>query len=288
MASGTNSTHRLTAAACAAVVPLALVACSEQRAPTVDEPAPAPTVSSGPPRLALPTEPDLLVVAGPEGEPVQRGTAELETEISSLDGGVVRPAAGGMSRGAWRFPSYRSGDPYPRAVVVARPAAAGDDEVGPLSPGTRRFDYGADLRLDTISTGRVEDNGNNVVQRGLSSDPSMFKLEIDADGRPGCIVKGRSGEVRAFSVQPLNAGTWYRIRCERRARVLRVLVSEYLPSGRALTEVRELPGRAGAVTFPGSEVPFSIGGKAAHDGSVITSATDQFNGAIDNAYFTMP
>ena len=116
----------------------------------------------------------------------------------------------------------------------------------------------------------------------------MFKLEVDAIGRPGCTVKGTAGEATVLAIDPVEAGRWYRIRCERRPGVIRILVSQYLPSGAATTTARERPGRAGAVSFSAGEVPFSIGGKVARDGTVIRSSTDQFNGEIDNAYVKIP
>jgi hypothetical protein len=260
---------------------LALVGCSEQVPPTIDVAAPEPSGTEAPARLAVPEGAAIHLVAGVDGEPEQRGSAVLETSISSLAGGAVQSIARPSSR-AWRMPSYQDQGSYPRAVVLARP---GPEEEA-LSPGRGAFGYGADIRLDELSTGRVEDNGNNVLQRGLSSDSSMFKLEVDAEGRPGCTVKGQDGTVSVLAAGPITAGTWYRIRCERQRQELRLLVSEYGPSG-PTTQVRLRTGETGPVTFDGAQVPVSVGGKVAHDGSVIRSATDQFNGMIGNAYYAM-
>ncbi len=226
----------------------------------------------------------MLIEGRTAGRPQQSGTADVDVEVSSLDGGEVRSSKGRDSSGAWRFPAFESSGIYPRAVIVARPVEGTDS----LSPGVGRFAYGADIILDAGSTGRAEDNGNNVVQRGLSGDPSLYKLEVDADMRPRCTVEGQAGVLAVYALQPIEAGRWYRIRCDLGPNVLQIVVSEYLPSGAVTTTGREERGDAGAVVYSDSEVPIAVGGKVSHDGSVNKSSTDQFNGEIDNAYVLIP
>lgn len=276
------------AAACAHCSALALLAtaCADEQGPSDDPmpsaPSTSPSESSG--RLRLPKNPDLLVVAGPGGVPEQRGSGEVEILVSTLEGGEVTAARGRGAGTGLRFPTFRAEGAYGRAVVVAK-VAPGDLS---LDPGLPPFSWGADVVVDPESAGRTEDNGNNVVQRGLSSDAVMFKLETDAQRRPSCTAKGRAGSLTVTAQEPVQAGTWYRLRCEARTNRLRILVSEYLPSGGTTTVGREVDGPLGGISFIGQDVPFSVGGKVAFDGTVIASATDQFNGAIDNAFVRIP
>lgn len=265
---------------------LLVTSCADEQGPSDDPrpsaPSSSPSPSSG--RLRLPQNPDLLVVAGTQGVPEQRGSADVELRVSSLEGGEVVAATGRGAGTALRFPTYRGTGSYGRAVVVGE-VARSDSSLDPeLSP----FSWGADVVVDKESAGRDEDNGNNVVQRGLSSDAVMFKLETDAQRRPSCTAKGRAGALTVTALEPVRTGTWYRLRCEVRTNRLRILVSEYLPSGGTTTVGRQVDGPLGGITFSGQDVPFSVGGKVAFDGTVIASATDQFNGAIDNAFVRIP
>jgi hypothetical protein len=276
---------RIAVSCCVTAALCLLGACSEERPPT-DKPGspPSETDSDLPRRLTLPPGADLLLEAGADGRPEQVGTGSFDLQVSTLDGGDLQRTDRAEPGGAWKYPDYVARGRYPRAVVVARPRTGAEA----LSPGVGQFAYGADVRLAPDSTGRVEDNGNNILQRGLASDETMFKLEIDANGRPGCSVKGRAGLATVLAANAVEPGIWYRIRCELRRDYVRVLVAEYLPSGATSMTGRAKPGRAGEVSFDGDEVPFSVGGKVARDGSVIKSETDQFNGEIANAYVRIP
>jgi hypothetical protein len=276
------STVRVGGRLVAAALVLALIGCSEEQPPSIDVAASEPDATETPLRVTVPEDAQVLLVASDDGGAEQLGSADLETSVSSLEGGVLESLKRPTSR-AWVMPTFAPSGSYPRAVVVARPGPAEEA----LSPGASDFEYGADVRLDELSMGRSEDNGNNVLQRGLSSDASLFKLEVDADGRPGCTVKGQRATVSVLAAEPMTADTWYRLRCERREGVLRILVSEYAPGSGFSSQARQQAGDPGPLTFDGAEVPFSVGGKVAHDGTVIRSATDQFNGAIGNAYYRM-
>ena len=70
-----------------------------------------------------------------------------------------------------------------------------------LEPGTARFTFGADVKLDAVNDGGDYDNGNNVVQRGRFNDTTQFKLQIDA-GKASCRVAGAKGAVRTISSLP--------------------------------------------------------------------------------------
>jgi hypothetical protein len=214
-----------------------------------------------------------------EGRPVQVGAAPADVTVSELDGGVVASGAGRSGGSSLDFPDYRPQGTYPKAAVVARALGA----VDVLNPGDSDFSYGADFQVDAESEGRSDDNGNNIIQRGLSSDPVMFKAELDANRRPRCTVKGSTGTVTVLAFISVEPGRWYRVKCEREADDLSIYVSEYLPSGDATTALREDDGRIGTVAFD-RDVPVSVGSKVARDGTVIRSASDQFNGLVDWAF----
>ena len=268
-------------------VMLAVAGCSDEVPPTRDRavaPAP-PAPAKRPPQPSLRVPGDPLVRIGwghtGAGQPGQIGTADVEVSTSSLEGGRVVPGPRHDGARSLVFPDFHRTGGYPRAVVVVHNGSAKDQ----LNPDARDFAFGADVSLDGSSFGRSEDNGNNILQRGLSSDPVMFKVDLDASLRPGCMVKGRGGLLVVHSSRQVTPGRWYRIRCERRGNRLFVTMGQFLPSGATWATAREAKGRIGAMHFPGPEVPVSVGGKVAHDGTVIRSETDQFNGRIANPYF---
>ncbi len=264
-----------------------LAGCADELPPSGDnEPLPPPTSAPEQPDLSIPEGAQLVVRdAARPGEPArprQAGAASLALSVASLDEGTVTTAKGPDGGTAFDFPDFTdSGTAYPRAVVIARNV---DDQRDVLSPDLGKVVFGADLRLDDTSVGRSEDNGNNIVQRGLSSDPVMFKLDLDGNLRPGCTVHGRSGKLMVYAADAVETDRWYRIRCAYADGQLFIYVGEYLPSGDLTTTGRSAEGKVGAIAFPESRIPVSVGGKVARDGSVISSATDQFNGLIGSAF----
>jgi hypothetical protein len=233
--------------------------------------------------LAVPSNSVLLLApsSSPSSPPVQLGSADLAVSVSSISGGGVGTAADVSPHDrAFSFPRYHGADPYPRAVLVARNKGTSDM----LNPGNHNFAYGADIRLDSKSTGRPDDNGNNIIQRGLSSDPVMFKVDVDANLRPECTVKGRAGTVTVYAKDAISPDRWYRVQCRKRADRVWIFVAEFLPSGSTSAVAKVTEGRTGAVTLANPETPVSVGGKVAVDGTVINSASDQFNGRIANPF----
>lgn len=260
--------------------------CSDPGEPGDDRPAPEVTpASTGAAALGLPTRP--LVLLQPGGSqsagPVQVGTAQLDLGVSTLAGGrltVDRAVPGRVP--AFDFPAFQATGAYPRAVIVAR--NAGNEDL--LSPGAADFSYGADIRLDSLAQGRAEDNGDNVVQRGLATDPVMFKLEVD-QRRPGCTVKSTAGAVSIFHTDTVEPDRWYRVRCERDGEGVTIQVTELPLEEGTTASGRTKRGPTGEVTMSGPHVPFSVGGKVAPDGTVVASASDQFNGSIANPYLAV-
>jgi hypothetical protein len=261
---------------------LVLAGCSEEAPPSDDGTVAAqPTEKGELPELDIPGDP-LVLLGTTEDDPVQRGTANVDIAVSDTDGGQVLTTEGRAEETAFDFPDFQPEGAYPRAIIIVQnPVGSQDDS---LSPNFDSFSYGVDFSLDAESVGRPEDNGNNMLQRGLSSDPVMFKVDLDANLRPGCTVKGRSGTLIVHTATPIDPERWYRVRCEREGDRLQVKVTEYLASGRVLNNDRAVSGPVGAVSFDDPRIPVSVGGKVARDGAVILSETDQFNGKIANPF----
>jgi len=277
--------RRLTALAPAvvsAVLCATVAGCADEEPPT-SEPTAAASEPTGGSSLAVPPHAVLLLAPSSTSPtaPVQLGTADLDVSVSSLSGGGVGTAANAAaSDKAFSFPRFHGRNPYPRAVLIARNRGS----VDMLSPKNDNFAYGADIRLDSKSTGRPEDNGNNIIQRGLSSDPVMFKVDVDANLRPECTVKGRAGSVTVYAKDPIQPDQWYRVQCRKRANRVWIFVAEFLPSGSTSAVAKVTEGRTGPVTLVNPDTPVSVGGKVAVDGTVINSASDQFNGRIANPF----
>jgi hypothetical protein len=266
----------------AAALTLLVGGCADEQAPSVGEGTDTPVEPpAGLPHLDVPDDALLLVAADPDaGEPQLLGTGDFDVRVSRMDDGSLAVVEGLDGQPAFAFPEYRDSLSYPRAGIAISNAGSEDQ----LNPGEQDFVFGADFRLDAKSVGRDEDNGNNVIQRGLSSDPVMFKLDIDADHRPGCAIKTAEGRVQIYARQPVEDDLWHRVHCERQGDTLHVIVSEYLPTGQVTTSGRSTTGAAGDVTFADAETPVAVGAKMAKNGGLITSATDQFNGDIANPF----
>ena len=205
------------------------------------------------------------------------GDTTVAISVAGLSGGTAKVVAGPDSAlpRAVQFPSYVSSGTYPRAVVRLTPTS-GDA----LSPGSSDFEYGAVFRLNALSSGRSIDNGNNLFQRGLYADRAQFKLQIDY-GYPSCLVKGSAGRVFARSSIKVTPDTWYSATCSRVGSLVTVAVTRY--GGAATTVSKVVSGSTGTLTF-GSSVRASLGGKLTSSGAVVSSSTDQFNGAVAKAW----
>ncbi len=205
------------------------------------------------------------------------GDTTVAISVAKLSGGNVRVVTGPDSSlpRAVQFPSYVKSGTYPRAVVRLLPTSG-----NALSPGSSDFEYGAVFRLNATSSGRSIDNGNNLFQRGLYSSPSQLKLQIDG-GYPSCLVKGSAGRVFVKSGTKVAPDTWYRATCSRVGSRVTVGVTRY--GGAATTASKAVSGSTGTMSF-GSTVRASIGGKLTSSGAVVSSSTDQFNGAVARAW----
>jgi hypothetical protein len=248
-----------------------------------DAPLPGATPSPTIDRAALDVSGpvDLLLssqgVTGGGVEPVQLGTERVRLAVVTLDGGELGPAPAWDGSAGFAFPAYDGTPAPPRAVISVLPGAADPDA---LTPGGRDFEFGADFMLDEQSSGTAVDNGDNLVQRGLASDPQRFKAELDG-GRASCAVRGTQGELVVRAQVKIEPGRWYRLRCHRDDDQLVVRVVEYDSGAQVSSSARSVRGPLGDVAPPAA-APLSVGGKLSQANRVIASATDQFNGQIAN------
>jgi hypothetical protein len=147
-----------------------------------------------------------------------------------------------------------------------------------LSPGSSEFTFGADVRLDAVSNCSELDNGDNVIQRGLFSDPAQYKIQVDKH-HASCVVRGTEGSVTAKSKAALSPAKWYRLDCRRLDQTVTLTVAEL--GSTEPPSVVDKTGPIGPLDLTGAE-PVAVGAKIGSDGQIPESSTDQFNGVIDN------
>lgn len=208
------------------------------------------------------------------------GWADLRSKVATYAGGRVHREEGRGSGYAIRFPEHTGEVGAPAAILQLWVVGAGDA----LSPDRRDFSFGADVLLDEESSGSDSDDGDNVIQRGLYEDEVQYKLQLD-HGVPSCRLAGTAGSAIVHASVPIDRGEWYRITCERREDVVSLMV-EPLDDAGAGVQTSRIAGEVGAITLP-RLVPFAVGGKVDAEGQVVYSATDQFNGVIDNVSFQL-
>jgi hypothetical protein len=225
--------------------------------------------------------PDILVRGredGAQAVPVQVGELGVDLTVASLNGGTLAAETAWDGSVAFRPPAFSQDPMPPRAVIRVRP-----DRPADLSPGLRSVAWGADFQLDGVSTGTAEDNGDNLLQRGLASDPGQFKAELDLR-RPGCSVVGSTGRLTVRAEQAVEAGRWYRMRCLREGDRLTVFVWEIVDGQLESETERQVSGPVGPVSPPAT-APLSVAGKlTTKTGDIVVSASDQFNGLVANAF----
>jgi hypothetical protein len=204
---------------------------------------------------------------------VNGGSAPLTVLVASASGGTMRAVAGRDGGYAARFPAYRPVTKQRVVLSVTSPSVT-----DPLGPGRSDFGFGADFAVDNLTEGRGLDDGNNLIQRGLTGDSSQYKLQIDRN-RVSCLVAGDAGEVFVETRQLIKSHTWYRAACRRTGAVVTLdLTSFGGPAERAVGS-----GDTGDVYLPAS-TPLVLAGKATSRGAAVVGDSDQFNGALDNVF----
>lgn len=223
-----------------------------------------PASSSGAPGLLLNFD---------QGDPLGIGGRVADSSGYSSDGGVVAhwggslvSAPGAAGTRAARYPAPCVNEPCPNTAIVVADAAN-------LDPGRADFEWGADILL----TSSESSSGQNVMQKGLFSDPGgQWKLQVDGHlERPSCVLSGRLADgtfSRAFVIADIavSTGTWRRVACRRTRSSLSVYVDGQL-HGRTLSQALLITSTA----------PLTIGAKF-----VDRRDNDQFQGSLDNVYMT--
>lgn len=205
----------------------------------------------------------------------------VEAEVVVRGPGTVLVSSDPWGRATFRLPAFTADPEPPRAII--RVLAADQDAADPLDPGVADFSFGADFVLDPESEGTEVDGGNNLMQRGLASDPSQFKIDVD-DHRPQCRISGPDGEAELKAQDEITPGTWYRARCSRTGGTVSFVVTE-LESPEDGIERIALTTQVRTVNLTWKDgTPLSVGGKLRADGQVIRSATDQFNGEVSEPF----
>lgn len=204
------------------------------------------------------------------------GTATADIDLLSVNAPEAMFRSGYRGGLSLQLPAY--GGTTGTSYAALRVTPVGSDS---LSPGTAAFRFGADLQLDASNEGSALDNGNNAVQRGLWDDPMQYKLEVD-DNRPNCVFRGTEGRVSVRSRVTLEAEKWYSVECRRSAGT--VSISVLARGSSAAPAVSTNAGPLGTLKAPAG-TPLSVGAKLAHDGTILRSATDQFNGRVDNVFY---
>lgn len=214
----------------------------------------------------------------------------IATEHTRNGGSLERVDSHPGGGRALRFPAFAPDLESPRAGIIVLPGAAQLP-----NPGGADFSFGADVKSDdpwsdpapneaTASNSsptpsdpgsEIGDNGDNVIQRGLASEPTQFKLQTDT-GRPSCAVTGSGGSLEVKGAH-LEQGIWYRLRCDLTSSVLRLTVIDLISN----TETSyEATGSVGDVDFA-PDTPIAIGHKVTPEGNLFRSQPDQFNGTMD-------
>lgn len=204
--------------------------------------------------------------------------AQVTVDVARLDRGVLRAGPVRGTRRTMDFPAFSPSSAEPRAVVRITPRSTSNDV---LAPRWHDFEFGAEFRKDSTSSGTSVDNGDNLIQRDLWSDPAQFKVDID-DGRPACRIKGSAGSVSVRASVSVQSSLWYQVRCARTGNTVRLTVTEHRTDGTTRTWRYQRSGSLGRLVWPKTKTPLSVGGKLAASGAVIRSATDQFNGLVRN------
>lgn len=232
------------------------------------------TVLGAAPSRAAVTGPEIrLEFEGGQLRTDSGGAAVDVAEVTNNGGGIRSVPSWDGTGSAAQFPAYQVDTP-PQAALIA----VDRDGVDDLDPGSSAFRFSAEFSLGSPSWGSSTDNGNNLVQRGVYTAETQYKLQVDY-AHPECRVKGRSGAVSVRSSRAVTAGTWYRAVCTRVGTTVTLKVTQ-LNDGTTWTY--QASGATGSMTPSSRTVPLAVGAKVSSTGALVTDNADQFNGMIDN------
>jgi hypothetical protein len=208
------------------------------------------------------------------------GSGQPEVTLVRAHGGELTMEPGEDGTPSLRFPVHEDSEDAPVAIVSVT-----SRDPNWLQPRGRGLVFGADVSLDAVTDGTDQDNGDNVIQRGLFGAAAQLKLQVD-HRRPSCLVRGDAGTVLAKSSVTLEAGTWYRVTCRRTADEVAVTVSRLVDGKGVDTSVDRVEGAIGDVRFS-SETAVSIGGKLGPNGGPVKDATDQYDGLLSRVHLSI-
>lgn len=235
--------------------------------------------SSTPERTAAPgvtasVAPRVLELDFDGADPTSLAIGTAQVRVESVHGGELAliPHNGGK---AARFPGFSEEDePEGLALVLTGDADAIPD------PGPRDFAFGADVLMYSDEASE-EDNGDNVMQRGLAADSSQYKLQVD-HGVPSCVVAGSDGRLLVKGPR-LVTDTWYALECARIGDQLALTITNQRDSA---VVAKSVGGPIGNVSLE-PDRPLSIGRKVTAWGEPVMNQPDQFNGALDSVWVSL-
>lgn len=210
--------------------------------------------------------------------PTNTGSLDATVKVSTAGGGAIQAGPDSDGAASGDYPAWDGTSPFQRAAVTVLSNQGGD----PLSPGTRDFEFGASFTLDTKSTGGHQDNGDNLMQRGLYADKGQYKLQVDG-GKVSCRVKGSSHAQILRSSTSVKRNAWYSTSCARDDGKLVLKMTR--PDGSV--ETKSVRFTAGNVVMKSPSIRLAVGAKVEASGAVMAGGADQFNGLIDDAYVTI-
>lgn len=199
-------------------------------------------------------------------EPIWDEARTLPLRTVGLNGGTVEARLHGDGQAA--------GFPQPcRVVVTECPRVVLEtDPAAWLNPDQSDVSWGALVLLDPEQT----TDGENLVQKGRSTQGTQFKLQVDHyAGLPSCVVAGTVFGVNRIYIAEWHSsiadGAWHKLDCVRRGSGLALFVDGEMRAGTVI------PSQLSIV----NPDPLRLGGKG------IGPWNDQFHGLLDDVYVTV-
>ncbi|MEU7904852.1 LamG-like jellyroll fold domain-containing protein [Actinoplanes sp. NPDC049118] len=152
------------------------------------------------------------------------------------------------------------------ATVCPRAMLEGTDDAD-LDPGTRRFRWGA-----TVRVAKAQVTGStNIIQKGVTDTESQWKLQVGGNhGKASCVAVGQ-GSAQVYLVRstlPVADNAWHDIMCQRSGALLSIYVDG---AERGRTAIP-------ATLSIANNMPLRIGGPN------FNIKSDMFHGALDDVY----
>ena len=181
--------------------------------------------------------------------------------IRTADGGAVRFLNAKTGRYIGLPPRCAS-----TATTCPRALLEGADDPD-LDPGTRTFRWGAAVNISKAQLA----GSSNVVQKGVATTESQWKMQIGAThGKAQCVAVGR-GSTKAYLVRSAISvadGQWHRVLCMRSGSALSVYVDGTLRGRTAVPATMSIA----------NDKPLRVGGPN------FNTSSDMYHGYLDDVY----